>query len=306
MFIYYCALCGGWAAFFGWMFGRVTSFVSLPLIIDQGLKGMFVGVFIALALSLVDALWNLSLKQFQQVAMRVGVAVLVGFFGGLLGGIIGQALYGLFGGFVGFVFLIFGWTLTGFLIGASVGIFEMLMALSTNKDIIGASKKEIKAVIGGTAGGFLGGILALMLKVSWDAIFSGKDSNLLWSPWATGFVALGMCIGLLIGLAQIILKEAWIRVEAGFRPGREKILSKERTTIGRAEACDIGLFGDPNVEKLHAAIVQAGNRYFVEDVGTPGGTFLNEQRVVGRLPLRSGDRIRMGRNVLCFQETQKR
>ena len=59
-----------------------------------------------------------------------------------------------------------------------------------------------------------------------------------------GFVALGMCIGLLIGLAQVILKEAWVRVEAGFRAGREMILSKPEVTIGRAESCDIGLFGD--------------------------------------------------------------
>jgi hypothetical protein len=146
----------------------------------------------------------------------------------------------------------------------------------------------------------------MMLAGAWQGIFTGKDAESLWSPWATGFVALGMCIGLLIGLAQVILKEAWVRVEAGFKPGREKILSKERTTVGRAEVCDIGLFGDNAVEKLHANIIMAGNRYFLEDAGTPAGTFLNDRPVQGRMPLKNGDLIRLGRNVLCFRERAKR
>jgi hypothetical protein len=70
--------------------------------------------------------------------------------------------------------------------------------------------------VGGTVGGLLGGILSVVLRGVWTGIFSNKPSELLWSPSAMGFVALGMCIGLLIGLAQVILKEAWVRIEAGF------------------------------------------------------------------------------------------
>ena len=121
-----------------------------------------------------------------------------------------------------------------------------------------------------------------------------------------GFVALGMCIGLLVGLAQVILKEAWIKVEAGFRAGREMILAKEKTSVGRAEGVDIALFGDAGVEKLHANIVMEGGRYFLVDSTTPGGSFVNDQRVNGRMPLSSGDIIRMGRSILRFYERQKR
>ena len=81
---------------------------------------------------------------------------------------------------------------------------------------------------------------------------------------------LGVCIGLLIGLAQVILKEAWIKVEAGFRAGRELMLTKDETTIGRAEGCDLGLFGDNTIEKLHARIVLKNNRYLLEDAGDGG------------------------------------
>ena len=74
------------------------------------------------------------------------------------------------------------------------------------------------------------------------------------SSLAIGLVILGLCIGLLIGLAQVVLKEAWLKVESGFRAGREVMLSKDETTIGRAESCDIGLFGDNTIERLHARI----------------------------------------------------
>ena len=76
----------------------------------------------------------------------------------------------------------------------------------------------------------------------------------MWTPSAAGFVALGLCIGLLIGAAQVILKEAWVKVEEGFRPGRELIVSKGEIVIGRAESCDVGLFGDNAVERTHARI----------------------------------------------------
>jgi hypothetical protein len=302
LFIYYCALCGGWSAFFGWALGRMTAPSSD--VGGAGVKGMFLGMLVALGLGLVDALWNLSLRQFGQVFLRVGVAVLVGCVGGLLGGMIGQLLYNATGN--NGIFLVFGWTLTGLLVGVSIGVFEILSSVVRQKDVGGSVKKLVNGLIGGTAGGVLGGILYLVLRSAWTGIFRDKDSEYLWSPSAMGFVALGMCIGLLIGLAQVILKEAWIRVEQGFRSGREMILSKERTTIGRAEACDIGLFGDNAIEKLHACIVQQGNRYFLEDNRTPAGTFVNDQPVAGLTPLNSGDLIRVGRSVLCFRERQKR
>jgi pSer/pThr/pTyr-binding forkhead associated (FHA) protein len=123
---------------------------------------------------------------------------------------------------------------------------------------------------------------------------------------AVGFVVLGACIGLFIGLAQVILKEAWIRVESGRRAGREMILTREATTIGRAESCDVGLFGDAAVEKLHARILLKNHRYLLADADTPGGTYLNDQRIDKPTPLRSGDAIRVGGNVLRFGERQKK
>jgi hypothetical protein len=301
LFIYYCALCGGWAAFFGWALGRILS--PTDAVGSSGIKGMFLGMLIALGLSLVDALWNLSVKQPGKVLLRVGVAVLVGCVGGLLGGMIGQLLLSATGLNL---FLVLGWTLTGCLIGTSIGVFEVLSSVVRQQDLEGSRKKLLKGLIGGTVGGVLGGILFLVLRTAWSKMLGADDPDVFWSPGALGFVALGMCIGLLIGLAQVMLKEAWVRIESGRRAGRELILTKEKTTIGRAEACDIGLFGDNQIEKLHASIVLSGNHYYLEDAAAPAGTYVNDRRVSGRTPLQSGDLIRVGNSVLCFRERQKR
>lgn len=364
LFIYYCALCGGWAALVGFFFGLVEPQAAIA---SAGVKGLFLGTCIALALGLVDAIFVLGGRRFGQVLMRVGAAVLLGCVGGMVGGMLGQWFYGM----TNFApFFIFGWTFTGLLVGTSIGVFELLvnvlreknlnvgmrvvllllvilgtvlaatfgsLGLAFNngilvsiaafvlvasigttivlclalgkefgKDLRSARAKLLKCLIGGTLGGVLGGILALLLNIVWSGVFSGKNATDLWSPTATGFVALGMCIGLLVGLAQVILKEAWIKVEAGFRPGRELILAKETTTIGRAEGCDLGLFGDMECEKMHARIVLSGHQYYVEDAGTSVGTYVNDQRVNGRAPLKGGDMIRVGKSLVRFRERQKK
>jgi pSer/pThr/pTyr-binding forkhead associated (FHA) protein len=117
---------------------------------------------------------------------------------------------------------------------------------------------------------------------------------------------LGLSIGLSIGVAQVVLKEAWLLVEAGFRKGRELPLQKPLLTVGRAESCDIGLFGDAAVDRLHARIVRKGNDYLIADAGSSTGTFVNDARIEGPTPLRSGDQIRLGNSLLRFRERQKR
>ena len=309
LFVYYCALGGAWAGFVGWFLGLLLapripagSTDYFPHVLRTSILGMFLGFAVAFGLSFLDATFSVSLRQFGKVFLRVFAAVLVGVFGGLFGSFIGGSLY--FWKDWG-IFFIFGWVVVGFLIGMSICFFEIVASVLTQRDLAGALKKFMKCLVGGTVGGILGGTIALALKFI-AAKITDKDPDSLWTPTALGFIAIGACIGLLVGLAQIILMEAWIKVEAGFRPGREMILAKEKTSIGRGEGSDIALFGDSGVEKAHANIVLDNGRYYLEDLQTPGGSYVNDQKVQGRASLKAGDLIRVGKSVLRFNERTKR
>jgi hypothetical protein len=298
-FVYWCALCGGWAALAGWALGRLIAGDD-PLG-SVGIKGMCLGLLIALALGVVDALWVYSLRQLRHVAPRVLACTAVGAVGGLVGGFTGQLL---FDWKHLALLLILGWVLTGLMVGVAIGAFDFLRGWVREEDLRGAGRKVLRGVLGGAVGGLLGGILYWELRGAWGGVFPGKAD--LWSPSATGFVALGLCIGLMIGVAQVVLKQSWLRIEAGFRKGRELLLNKPVLTIGRAEACDIGLFGDPTIDRLHARILRQGDRYLLADAGSSTGTFINDVRITEPAPLRSGDLIGVGRARLRFRERVKR
>ncbi|MGL4553984.1 MAG: FHA domain-containing protein [Gemmataceae bacterium] len=296
-FLYYCAAWGAVAGLLGWAMSVAVVFDNR--VVQEAVKGLLLGLSLAVILVLVDV----AFTGFRWTsALAVAAGGFVGGLGGFVGGMIGQLVYGLTDWDVS---LVFGWTLTGLLIGASPGMFDLLARLARNEEAGGATGKVINGLIGGAVGGLLGGGFFLALKYGWGMVL-GTGAVGLWSPTATGFVVLGACIGLLVGLAQVILKEAWIKVEAGFRAGRELILTRPEITVGRGEGCDIALFGDPSVDKLHARIVAQGGRYFVEDAGSVQGTAVNGRPVSGRAALRDGDRIEVGRATLVFGERAKR
>ncbi len=300
VFIYYCAAWGACAAFVGWVVGRLLA--GEPGLASASVKGLVLGVLVAVGRGLVDARAAASQRDFTALGVRLTLALLFGAAGGLIGGFLGQLFYG----WLQWEFWrVLGWVLTGVLVGAAPSAFDFLSAVLRNEERRGARRKLRNGLIGGTVGGLVGGFSLLLLRGAWGGIFTGSSVDELWSPSATGFAALGACIGLAVGLAQVMLKEAWVRVEAGFRPGRELILTKPEITLGRAESCDVGLFGGQGVEKVHAKIRRQGDRYLLSDAGTPGGTLLNGTRVAEPAPLRDGDRIQMGNCVLTFGERRQ-
>jgi hypothetical protein len=297
LFIYYCTAWGATAAFFGWLAGHFIE-VNSPLL-GAAINGLALGLFVALGVGVVDALAVSSQRNAVAIAVRLMLSLMIGGTGGLLGGLIGQGFYQLSDGRLSEL-LVLGWMLTGLLIGAAPAAFDFLAAVLRNEDRRGVNRKLRNGLLGGTLGGMMGGIVSLLLHSAWGHVFVDPDSRDLWSPSATGFVALGASIGLAVALAQIILREAWVRVEAGFRPGREVLLTRPETTIGRAEACDLGLFGDPTIERKHAKILREDGRWMLVDTGTVSGTLLNGQRISEPTALRSGDRIQVGASVLSF------
>ena len=137
LFIYFCAICGGWAAFLGWILGKVVA--GADPIGNAGIKAMCLGMLVALALAVVDAGWNFSRGQLVQTAARVLTGTAVGTVGGLAGGLASQAL---FEWLPLSAFYVLGWTITGLLVGASVGVFDVLSRYVLREDVRGAGERS--------------------------------------------------------------------------------------------------------------------------------------------------------------------
>lgn len=77
-------------------------------------------------------------------------------------------------------------------------------------------------------------------------------------------------------------------------------INEGETVLGRHPACTIQL--DSNVvSRRHAQIIKQGHEYFVEDLGSGNGTFVNGKQITGRTSLNHDDRIKLGPMLLRFQ-----
>jgi pSer/pThr/pTyr-binding forkhead associated (FHA) protein len=63
--------------------------------------------------------------------------------------------------------------------------------------------------------------------------------------------------------------------------------------LGRAPDCELPL-EDTYVSQQHARIFAKDDAWYVEDLGSTNGTFVNDQRLSSPAMVQSGDRIRLG------------
>ena len=59
---------------------------------------------------------------------------------------------------------------------------------------------------------------------------------------------------------------------------------------------------DPSMSRRHAEITPAGGRWYLRDLRSSNGTWLNGQRLEGRAELRAGDSIRCGDTAISVRE----
>jgi len=70
--------------------------------------------------------------------------------------------------------------------------------------------------------------------------------------------------------------------------------------LGRLQDCDLVL-DDQFVSRKHCRIEQESDgNYYIENLSTSGGTFLNGDRLIERAKLKSGDSIKLGDHELTF------
>jgi hypothetical protein len=71
----------------------------------------------------------------------------------------------------------------------------------------------------------------------------------------------------------------------------------EETTMGRSSACQATL-EDGYASQVHARVFRTDSGFVLEDLGSTNGTLLNNRPVTAPVPLKKGDRIKIGSTVL--------
>ena len=89
---------------------------------------------------------------------------------------------------------------------------------------------------------------------------------------------------------QVVVFEA-----DGAKPRTVKLTGS--TDIGRADRCAIRL-DDTYVSQVHARLYGDAGSWYVEDLGSTNGTFLNDHKVDRALEVHAGDVVKVGKTVL--------
>jgi hypothetical protein len=67
----------------------------------------------------------------------------------------------------------------------------------------------------------------------------------------------------------------------------------EGAIVGRSHACD-RVVADPTVSRVHARLRARGRRWWLTDLGSTNGTWVNGRRVIDETEVRPGDEVALG------------
>lgn len=268
---------------------RSAGLLLFPVV--AGMVGLFIGA--------VDGL----ICRLPKRALFAGsLGLLVGFVGGFVSGIAAEIVYapltmlaakqmsnassGL--NTFGFVLQMVGrslaWGMAGLAMGLAQGIF------------LRSKRLLLYGLIGGVVGGLFGGFLFDPI----DLLLLGPDKPS--SHWSRliGFCVIGISVGAMIGIVELLARDAWLRMTQGPLSGKEFLLFKDVMNIGASPRSDVYLFNDAQVAENHAIIRAVGDECEIEARQSNYPVLLNH-RAVQRGRLRHGDNVTIGRTSFIFQ-----
>jgi pSer/pThr/pTyr-binding forkhead associated (FHA) protein len=76
-------------------------------------------------------------------------------------------------------------------------------------------------------------------------------------------------------------------------------LHQDETSIGRTQGNDI-ILPDPTVSRRHARLAFHNGQWYLEDLNSSNGSFVNGVRIYRPAPLMDGDELRLGDEVMTF------
>lgn len=95
-------------------------------------------------------------------------------------------------------------------------------------------------------------------------------------------------------------KASLVMVDSASRKKLRSWEIKDEMVIGRAFECAVSL-QDEFSSNIHAKLYRVEGRYYIEDLGSTNGTYVNGRRINYPTELRGGDYIKIGRTVLEFR-----
>ena len=81
-------------------------------------------------------------------------------------------------------------------------------------------------------------------------------------------------------------------------------LTKEKTIIGKGDDADIRITED-FVSRLHALIYLEKETFYISDLGSTNGTFVNNEKVMQK-EIKDGDHLRIGRKPAIFKQVTRK
>lgn len=234
------------------------------------------------------------------------VGLLVGFVGGLLSNVIANVIYvpishaaggqlasssssaRAMGFLLQMIARMFAWTLAGSAMGLGQGI----------------ALRSKRLLAYGFLGGMIGGLLGGLLFDPLDMIILGNHRiGADWSRMA-GFVVIGAAVGAMIGLVELLSRDAWLRMTEGPLAGKEFLIFRDVMNVGASPKSEIYLFNDAHVAPLHATLRTIGDECEITARDRVRPLLVNGN-AIKTARLRHGDRITIGATSFLFEQRQR-
>lgn len=104
-------------------------------------------------------------------------------------------------------------------------------------------------------------------------------------------------------MAKPVSERPLLIIEEGEHIGLRVTIDKDELVIGRGEECDLTL-NDRAISRQHARIWREGDAYYIEDLGSKNGTWVNGEPLQQPRALVDGDKIQLALTVrIAFTES---